>query len=82
MINKYPYWYDDNGYIIGSKENHIERLRDQLRASDYQALKMWEAERLGLQAPYQLEVLENRQLIRDEINMLEAVTDEELNGQQ
>lgn len=54
--------------------NYIERLKDELHASDYKAIK--HSEGLISDEDYQ-PIKEERQLIRAEINKVEAMTEEE-----
>ena len=56
------------------KLNYIERLKDELHASDYKAIK--HSEGLISDEDYQ-PIKEERQLIRAEINKVEAMTEEE-----
>lgn len=53
--------------------NKIERLKDRLYATDYIVLKEYE----GLNVSEHGDFHEERQSIRDEINRLQAMTDEE-----
>ena len=40
MRKKYPHFYDEEGnYIIGSKENQIERFKEYLRDTDKNVIK-------------------------------------------
>lgn len=64
---------DING-IIMDKSNYIERLKDELHASDYKAIK--HSEGLISEEDYQ-PIKEERQLIRAEINKVEVMTEEE-----
>ena len=53
--------------------NKIERLKDELYASDYIVLKEYE----GIDVSEHGDFHEERQAIRDEINRLQGMTDEE-----
>lgn len=53
--------------------NKIERLKDKLYATDYIVLKEYE----GIDVSEHGDFHEERQAIRDEINRLQAMTDEE-----
>ena len=58
--------------------NKIERLKDELYAGDYKVVKNAELLAKGLSAEYNVDALhEERQAIRDEINRIENMTDEE-----
>ena len=58
--------------------NKIERLKDALYATDYKVLKNAECFMLSLPLEYDAQELHNeRQAIRDEINQVETMTDEE-----
>lgn len=58
--------------------NKIERLKDELYAGDYKVVKNAELLAKGLSAEYDVDALhEERQAIRDEINRIEGMTDEE-----
>lgn len=60
------------------KKNKIERLKDALYAEDYKVIKNAELNALGLPYEYDPQVLHNaKQAIRDEINHIEGMTDEE-----
>lgn len=60
------------------KKNKIERLKDTLYAEDYKVIKNAELNALGLPYEYDPQVLHNaKQAIRDEINRIEGMTDEE-----
>lgn len=60
------------------KLNRIERLKDELYAGDYKVVKNAELLAKGLSAEYDVDALhEERQAIRDEINRIEGMTDEE-----
>lgn len=53
--------------------NKIQQLKDTLAASDYQVTKCYEASLTNLPLPYDITALHaERQLIRDQINELEA----------
>lgn len=53
--------------------NKIQQLKDSLAASDYQVTKCYEASLTNLPLPYDITALHaERQLIRDQINELEA----------
>lgn len=56
-----------------NKLNKIERLKDRLYATDYLVLKEYE----GLNVSEHGDFHEERQAIRDEINRLQGMTDEE-----
>lgn len=56
------------------KNNYIERLKDELHASDYKAIK--HSEGLINEEDYQ-PIKEERESIRAEINKVEAMTEEE-----
>lgn len=56
------------------KNNYIERLKDELHASDYKAIK--HSEGLISEEDYQ-PIKEERQSIRAEINKVEVMTEEE-----
>ena len=58
------------------KLNDIERLKDELYATDYKAIK--HSEGLISDEDYQ-PIKEERQLIRAEINKVEVMTEEEYN---
>lgn len=52
---------------------HINDLKNQLSATDYKVIKCAEYQLAGLEAPYDIITLNTeRQLIRDEINTIEA----------
>lgn len=58
--------------------NKIERLKDALYATDYKVLKNAECFMLSLPLEYDAQELHNeRQAIRDEINLVENMTDAE-----
>lgn len=58
--------------------NYIERLKDELHASDYKPIKNYECSILGLPLEYDPQELHTeRQAIRDEINLVENMTDAE-----
>ena len=57
--------------------NKIERLKDKLYATDYIVLKEYE----GIDVSEHGNFHEERQAIRDEINRLQGMTDEEYNLQ-
>lgn len=60
------------------KLNRIERLKDELYAGDYKVVKNAELLAKGLSAEYDVDALhEERQAIRDEINRIEGMTDEQ-----
>lgn len=60
------------------KKNKIERLKDALYAGDYKVVKNAELLAKGLSAEYDVDALhEERQAIRDEINCIMGMTDEE-----
>lgn len=60
------------------KLNRIERLKDELYAGDYKVVKNAELLAKGLSAEYDVDALhEERQAIRDEINRIMGMTDEE-----
>lgn len=64
--------------ITMDKLNRIERLKDELYAEDYKVIKNAELLAKGLSAEYNVDALhEERQAIRDEINRIEGMTDEE-----
>lgn len=51
----------------------IERLKEVLASSDYKVIKCYEAALIGSEMPYEIKALYNeRQLLRDKINELEA----------
>lgn len=56
------------------KNNYIERLKDELHASDYKAIK--HSEGLISEEDYQ-SIKEERESIRAEINKVEVMTEEE-----
>lgn len=60
------------------KLNYIERLKDALHESDYKAIK--HSEGLISDEDYQ-SIKEERQSIRDEINKVEIMTDEEYSNE-
>lgn len=65
----YPCFFDENlKYIIGSIENKIERLKDELKQTDYIVLKYIEGEDISVYGNWQ----EKRHLIRNEINYLQT----------
>lgn len=69
--NEYPYFFDaDNNYIIGSKENKIERLKEELRSTDHISFKAFEGRDVSEYGDWKAE----RQLLRDEINKLEQLS--------
>lgn len=60
------------------RKNKIERLKDELYAGDYKVVKNAELLAKGLNAEYDVDALhEERQAIRDEINRIMGMTDEE-----
>lgn len=64
--------------ITMDKLNRIERLKDELYAGDYKVVKNAELLAKGLSAEYDVDALhEERQAIRDEINRIMGMTDEE-----
>ena len=53
--------------------HEIERLKEVLAGSDYKIIKCYEAALIGSEMPYEIKALHNeRQLLRDKINELEA----------
>lgn len=65
---QYPDFYDvDGNYITGSKENKIERLKDELHSTDHIALKSYEGRDVSEYGDWK----GHRQALRDEINLLE-----------
>lgn len=64
--------------ITMDKLNRIERLKDELYAGDYKVVKNAELLAKGLSAEYDVDALhEERQAIRNEINRIMGMTDEE-----
>ena len=60
---------DDNGLLL----SEIERLKYELRESDYKVIKCAEALTIGAKMPYDVESLhKERQALRDKINKLES----------
>lgn len=60
-------------FDIQKVRNKIQQLKDSLAASDYQVTKCYEASLTNLPLPYDISALHaERQLIRDQINELEA----------
>lgn len=60
------------------RKNKIERLKDELYAGDYKVVKNAELLAKGLSAEYDVDALhEERQAIRDDINRIMGMTDEE-----
>lgn len=60
------------------RSNKIERLKDALHDGDYKVIKNYECTALGIALEYDASLLHTeRQAIRDEINRLMAMTDEE-----
>lgn len=60
-------------FDIQKVRNKIQQLKDSLAASDYQVTKCYEASLTNLPLPYDITTLHaERQLIRDQINELEA----------
>lgn len=58
--------------IIASYEAEIEQLKAQLAESDYKVIKCAEAQLLGIEMPYDVEVLHSeRQSLRNRINKIE-----------
>lgn len=58
--------------------NKIERLKDALHDTDYKPIKNYECSILGLPLEYDPQELHTeRQAIRDEINLVENMTDAE-----
>lgn len=54
------------------KSSEIERLKSELKESDYKVIKCAEAMAVGADMPYDVESLHNeRQALRDKINKLE-----------
>ena len=51
----------------------IQSLKDELAATDYKVIKMYEAKLLMEQLPYDEEELRSRQAVRDRINELEKL---------
>lgn len=71
LQQKYPSFYDEEGiYIIGSKENKIERLKDELRSTDYLCDKFVEGCDMTKYGDWKTP----RQALRNEINMLEQLS--------
>lgn len=56
----------------------IRKLKNMLSKTDYQPVKMWEAEKLGQEMPYDITKLEARKAWRDEINSLQQRIDENI----
>ena len=55
------------------KSEEIERLKSELRESDYKVIKCAEAMAVGAEMPYDVESLhKERQALRDNINELES----------
>lgn len=60
---------DDNGLLL----SEIERLKSELKESDYKVIKCSEAICLNVELPYNMTALHNeRQALRDKINELES----------
>lgn len=60
------------------KLNKIERLKDELYANDYKVIKNYELSALDMPLEYDSQALHTeRQAIRDKINQIEQMTDEE-----
>ena len=60
---------DDNGLLL----SEIERLKSELKESDYKVIKCAEAICLNEELPYNMTALHNeRQALRDKINELES----------
>ena len=58
--------------------NKIERLKDELYANDYKVIKNYELSALNMPLEYDSQALHTeRQAIRDEINRIMDMTDEE-----
>lgn len=58
--------------------NKIERLKDALHDGDYKVIKNYECTALGIALEYDASLLHTeRQAIRDEINRLTVMTDDE-----
>ena len=59
---------------IANIENEISELKAKLDASDYKVIKCFECSMVGEEMPYDVQELHaERQVIRDEINMLEYI---------
>jgi hypothetical protein len=59
--------------IVESSEHEIGRLKAQLSDTDYQVIKCYEYQLVGLTLPYDIVVIHNqRQALRDRINRLEG----------
>ena len=58
--------------------NKIERLKDMLHDTDYKPIKNYECSILGLPLEYDPQELHTeRQVIRDQINLVSGMTDEQ-----
>lgn len=67
---QYKEFYDEEGnYIVGSRENKIERLKDEIRATDYIAIKASE----GIDCSEYGDWRAERAMLRIEINELEKL---------
>ena len=65
-------WKPKTELEIENKRAESSLLKQQLRDTDYKIIKSSEYQLVGLESPYDLDVLhEERQTIRDRINTLE-----------
>lgn len=56
-----------------TKEQELQKIKEELANSDYMILKCWEAEKLGLPLSYTAEEIHAiKQPLRDRINALQA----------
>lgn len=74
MKTKYPHFYDEaENYIVGSKENQIERFREELTQLDYHTLKYIEGDWDKSEEEYQA-IKHRKHDIRLAIKELEQTT--------
>lgn len=75
MKEKYIHFFNDGEYIIGSKENQIERFRDYLRETDSDVIKYISGKWNHSEEEY-LQREKRREQTRLDIRELEAWTPE------
>ena len=73
-----PHQPSDEELAAMQRATEVENLKMQLAESDYKVIKIAECVACNLPMPYDAEQLHSeRQAIRDEINRIESMTDEE-----
>lgn len=83
---KRPKFREEDGYIIESYEEvvdvsavkqKIKTKQDELSSTDYMIIKTYEAKIAGSDEPYDnmTEIINQRKILRDEINMLQKLID-------